>query len=89
MVFILWVNTNPENWSVNTQLTGIRRNMIHLENSWSLSWKILAEKLESKHSTQWDTQTYDSLGKLLVAILESFGRQIGVETLNSPGYAEI
>ena len=36
MVFILWVNTNPENWSVNTQLTGIRRNMIHLESFWSL-----------------------------------------------------
>ena len=77
-MFILGVNTNVENWSVNTRLTRIRRNMIHLENSWSLSWIILEDKLESKHSTHWDTQTYDTLGKLLVAILESFGRQIGV-----------
>lgn len=56
-VFILRVNTNVENWSVNTGLTGIRRNMIHLENSWLLSWKILAaQKLGSKHSTHRDTQ---------------------------------
>ena len=55
-VFILGVNTNVENWSVNTGLTGIRRNMIHLENSWLLSWKILAaQKLGSKHSTHRDT----------------------------------
>ena len=43
-VFILRVNTNVENWSLNTRLAGIRRNMIHLENSWLLSWKVLGHK---------------------------------------------
>ena len=68
-----------KNWSLNTQLTGIRRRMIHLENSWSLSWKVLEDKLGSKLSTQQDTQKYDTLGKLLVTISENLGGlKIGV-----------